>query len=91
MSPALRLSPEEERIYRAYRLGVSDGRGSFPGGRGLDVILPAIRSDSSLEPLLETLEQRLERQLAEERVALRAFRERVARESLALDDEPEVC
>ncbi len=60
-----------DRLHRAYRLGLSDGRGDYLGGRGLDLILIAVQSEEHLEGFLETVEQRLERQLEEERARLR--------------------
>ncbi len=68
------LSSEEERLHRAYRLGCSDGRGDYPGGRGLDLILMAVQSEEHLEGFLETTEQRLERELEEERKALQELK-----------------
>jgi hypothetical protein len=70
----VQLSPWEEEAWRAYRLGSIDASERLVG-RGLVQILAAIRSDESLEAAIETREQRLVRQLDEERTALRRLRE----------------
>jgi hypothetical protein len=71
----VQLSQYEEEMYRAWRLGVWDAADGYSVARGLASILKACRSDESLEAAIETREQRLVRQLDEERTALRRLRE----------------
>ena len=70
----MELTQHEEEVWRSYRLGSLDAVDRLVG-RGLTQILAAIRSDESLEAAIETREQRLVRQLDEERTALRRLRE----------------
>ena len=78
------LSTEEERLFRAYNLGKHDVWNETI--KGLDLILRAVESDEAYDAAVESVEERLQRQLDQERQALRVLR---AERIKALAEEPD--
>jgi hypothetical protein len=63
----VQLSQHEEEAHRIYRLGYLDGKDGRFEARCLDSILKAAQNDANLERATESTEDRLVRQLAQER------------------------